>query len=514
MLRSVPLICRRAHATAAALTGLLLAGCPPPQCPRNPSGQFEDPEIKRLSPAQRDADLAALGALLRDSYPHLQEKQRRFGVNVSAALSEQREVLLQAVNRYQYMNAVDRILLSFHDGHLTSRGYARTFARTYRSALRRSQKGARPRPPAVLVGVGLTLRYVAGQVAVVRVRPGSPAERAGVRPGDVLLLVSDQPALSRMGSSLRWRSWARLAAGLQAAASRVMINRPWYPDTPLPRERLLILRSGRRLRMTLVGARTPEVETLKFGLRRLACPAGAQDAVAVLRLGTFGGARRRLWKRITELLAEARTARALVIDLRGNRGGSQGLARMLVARLISRPVVAGEYRYLRTPVLMKKVPVIPTLRPDPADPRWTVWKKDIINPVKQPLALPAAALVDELCASSCETVARALSAAPGIKLYGRPTAGSSGLPVRVTLPHSRLIISVPSWQSRTAGGLPVEGSGVVPQVRVPLRLEALRAGVDAPLAQAVRDLCKGLATAARGLPRPRPAGKRAAQEIP
>jgi len=205
-----------------------------------------------------------------------------------------------------------------------------------------------------------------------------------------------------------------------------------------------------------------------------------------------------MWKRITALLAKARTARALVLDLRGNRGGSQGLAHKLVAQLISAAVVAGEYRYLRTPVLMKKVPVIPSLRPDTADPRWTVWQKDTITPAKQPLAGPKAVLVDEVCASACETVARALAAAPGVKLYGRPTAGSSGLPVKVTLPHSRLIISLPSWQSRTAGGRLVEGNGVVPNVHVPLRLKALRAGVDAPLARATRDLCKGLATKTPG----------------
>jgi C-terminal processing protease CtpA/Prc len=335
-------------------------------------------------------------------------------------------------------------------------------------------------------------------VVVVRVRPGSTGERAGVRPGDVILLVGHRPALSRLGASLRWRSSARLAAGLQFAASRLMIGRPWYPDTPMPTERVLIQRGTQRLPLTLVGGRSPPREQRHFGLRTLTCP-GARVRVGVLRVSTFVGPRRKVWKRLAGLLARARSLGlglgALVVDLRGNRGGSQGLAHRLVARLIQRPVVAGEYRYLRTQVLARRVPVLSKLPADPADTRWTTWQKDTISPAPDGVRVPVTALVDEVCASSCETVARALSAAPGVKLYGRPTAGSSGLPVQVPLPHSRLLVSLPTWQSRTAGGRLIEGNGVVPHVRVNLDLATLRAGKDAPLDRAVADLCKALASA-------------------
>jgi C-terminal processing protease CtpA/Prc len=162
----------------------------------------------------------------------------------------------------------------------------------------------------------------------------------------------------------------------------------------------------------------------------------------------------------------------------------------LVRRLIAAPVIAGHHRYLRSPVLAPQVPIIRSLAADPADPRWTVWVPDPVEPAKDALRLPVAVLVDEVCASACETAARAFRAAPTATLYGEPTAGSSGLPVNLPLPRSRLLVSVPTWQARTADGTLIEGNGVAPTVRVPLTLADLQAGRDAPLERALDDRCR------------------------
>jgi carboxyl-terminal processing protease len=377
---------------------------------------------------------------------------------------------------------VDDLLLAYHDGHLTTRGYARTFAGTYRAPLARRTPAPRPTP--VLVGVGLEFRFVAGAVVITRVRPGSPAARAGLRPGDVVRMAGDVAALSRLGSSLRWRGWARLEAGIQFAADRLMIARPWYPDTPLPRERLVIARGGEIRTLTLEGAREPEVEERDLALGPTRCGG------AILRVGGFSGAPQRIRRRLDAHLAAARSARFLVVDLRGNRGGQPGLAMHLVQRLIATRVIAGHHRYLRSPVLAEKVPVIRSLAADPADPRWTVWVPDPVEPAADALRVPVAVLVDEVCASACEIAAKALRAAPTATLYGEATAGSSGLPVDVPLPRSRLLVSLPTWQTRTADGTLIEGNGVAPHVRVPLTLGDLQADRDAPLDRALEDRCR------------------------
>jgi Fic family protein len=57
-----------------------------------------------------------------------------------------------------------------------------------------------------------------------------------------------------------------------------------------------------------------------------------------------------------------------------------------------------------TEVLAKRVPVLSKLEAVPADTRWTPWQKDTIEPVTDHLRLPVVGLVDEVCASCCETV--------------------------------------------------------------------------------------------------------------
>lgn len=466
----------------------LWAGCPrDASCPRPVRQIFVDPEIQALTETERNAELARIQDLLTRSYPHLREKQERFGLRVEAIVEEHRPELHRAVNRYQYQSVFDRILVAFHDGHLAVRGFGRSFRNTYRPPAAPPRPPSRPLPDPVTVGVGLTLRFVEGHVAVTEVRPGSTADRAGVRRGDVILMAGDQAALARLGAVLRYRSWARLEAGLQLAASRVMITRPWRPGTPLPTERLVLSRAGRRFSVTLSGGPVPDRIERAFRYRPARC------GVGVLRASTFVGPRSTLGKKLRAALAEARQARGLVLDLRGNRGGDQGLARTLVRQLLHAPVTAGEYRYLRTRELAEHIPVIPSLPVDPAHPRWTTWQKDRLAPAPDHLAVPLVVLTDALCASSCEVVARALSAMPGARLVGEATAGSSGLPVIVMLPHSRLRISLPSWQARTPRGKLLEGHGVEPDERVPLTLAGLEAGRDEALERGLDHLCKALA---------------------
>ena len=92
------------------------------------------------------------------------------------------------------------------------------------------------------------------------------------------------------------------------------------------------------------------------------------------------------------------------------------------------------------------------------------------------------ALLLGACSSSSPNTGAPLGAAgstPGGS--GGARAGSSGAPVEVTLPASRGVIAIPTWNMLGADGHEIESDGVVPDLPSVATPDALAAGDDVPL---------------------------------
>jgi len=158
------------------------------------------------------------------------------------------------------------------------------------------------------------------------------------------------------------------------------------------------------------------------------------------------------------------TADAIVIDVRGNGGGS-------------------------TPVDFLELLTDRTLP----------WWKESTNaplPTRKPVVgqqIPPAdghydgrvvVLADERCISACEDFVMPLVYGRRARFVGSRTAGSTGQPF-VTQLDGGITLAVGSIQSSLPDGRPFEGIGIAPTDPAPLRAADVKAGVDAQLDRAL-----------------------------
>ncbi len=159
-------------------------------------------------------------------------------------------------------------------------------------------------------GVGLSVTQVKRGLRVATVFAGSPAKRAGIRPGDVIVAVD--------GSSI---------AGEDADVSTAKIK-----GKPGTKVTLSVLRDGRRRTIRLERAEL-KVPVVTGGLRR----AGGKR-VAYVRFSDFvDGAHGELRSKLQRL--EHRGARGIVLDLRGNGGGLLSEAVLASSLFVDRGVI-------------------------------------------------------------------------------------------------------------------------------------------------------------------------------
>jgi carboxyl-terminal processing protease len=257
--------------------------------------------------------------------------------------------------------------------------------------------------------VGILLSRRLSYLMVVSARAGSPADKAGVRPGDVLKTVD-----GRYARFLPAPVGQRLLRGAPGSVVKVTVLRAGSDalDLSLVRERLTPL--------------APTSKMLKDGVGYLKVPEFAAKAGDEVR-GEL------------EALKKA-GARQLVLDLRGSGHGVAGEG-VKVAELFLKGGTIAKLSGVKSPEQVFS-----------ADAARSVWDR------------PMAVLVDNGTAGGAEIVAAALLDSGRAPLVGEHTFGRAAVQKTVPLEEGGLVLTVAKYSSPK--GNAIHGKGLVPSVPV------------------------------------------------
>ncbi|HZG57097.1 S41 family peptidase [Paenibacillus sp.] len=262
-------------------------------------------------------------------------------------------------------------------------------------------------------GIGATMEEIDGRIVVVAPIKGSPAEAAGVKPGDQVVKVGEKSL-----EGLKVHEAVLLIRGKKGTTAE-----------------LTILRDGREIKLSIVRDTIP-LQTVYAELR--------EDGVGVIRIASFAE------KTAAEFETEAKRLlaegmKALVIDMRQNPGGVTDAAQAIAETLVEdgKPIVQFKRR---------GVPV------------------DIVRSDFRDIGiagLPVAAVIDGGSASAAEIVAGALQQSAGVPLVGEKTFGKGT--AQLSQPFrdgSSMKMTVAEWL--TPNGDSIQDRGLAPDHEVKL----------------------------------------------
>ncbi|MEO1130596.1 MAG: S41 family peptidase, partial [Planctomycetota bacterium] len=195
----------------------------------------------------------------------------------------------------------------------------------------------------------------------------------------------------------------------------------------------------------IVAAELPELEQLSD----VVSIGRTEDQTGYLLITTWDAQRRAEVLAALEGVRMLADAPGLIIDVRPNSGGSEELAREIAACFIDEPLVYAMHRF----------------RDPDAPGGWTEPQERVLMPRAEGARYrgPVVVLMGEACMSSNEAFLMMMAANERVWLVGQPSYGASGNPTAHELDNG-VVVSLPSWQSMTADGVPFEGSGLEPDV--------------------------------------------------
>jgi carboxyl-terminal processing protease len=312
------------------------------------------------------------------------------------------------------------------------------------------------------------LDQIEGKVAVIRAD-----ESTGLKPGDVVLTVDDKPVAECLALHMK-RICSSTDRGRVRGACGQLLAGP--PGTKVIFQ---VERSDRTTQQI-----TLQRHAKAFRNEPVVSSKRLTDSLGYIRISRWGGPN--LVGQFDQALEEFKDTKGLIIDVRGNGGGSDELADQVNGRFLEKIAVSSIdfWREAGTNQFDKTIG-----RVQPRGP-WTYRGR-------------VAVLIDEGCASACEHFVSGMEAIGRVLLVGTPTNGAGGGPTVVTLSDgTKLAIS--RALGLRANGVVFEGHGIPPHIVSTPSIQDLRDGRDADLELSKAWLSSGQPLPARSQTLPPP----------
>ncbi|MGE5816300.1 MAG: S41 family peptidase, partial [Acidobacteriota bacterium] len=296
--------------------------------------------------------------------------------------------------------------------------------------------------------LGIDLRYLDDEPVVVRVEEGSAAAVSGVQPGWILRSVDGEPirpavaraaetAGPRLGALEAWRIITERVRGPIGSTAHLSL----VDGNGSSREIRIERRAETGQPVTLGTFPTLRVRTAQRSLR---AASGAE----------VGYVRFNVWLTpvdgvVARAVDEHRDAQGMIVDLRGNPGGLAAMLMGIAGQFIADRVSLGEMRSRDGTLQFFANPR--AVSPDG-------------RPVK-PFAGRVAILIDRLTGSASECFAGGMQSIGRARIFGEASMGQALPALFDKLPSGDVLVHAYA-DFVTAKGTRIEGTGVVPDVRV------------------------------------------------
>ena len=465
----------RAYRLLAAIILLISLGHPiVPPAAASPAAAAPASVALSATPAmftrqQMEADLRQLTEAARQSWAYADDKRENDDVDLDAQLADKLGRLDTLKTRDDFYYLLEEYVAALHDGHAYVNWDWPSTGLFW---------------PLQLAGTreGIVVSFVA-----------PPAAALGVAKGDRLVSVDGQPA-----EALQQRLARRLVAstplarqsGAMSQMERIESGKAVVLDLTRP--------NGTAYRVTLPGISYEDFIAVRpaqppFSLRML------DAATAHLKIDTFQPEPDK-WYQVntTEereailaktkqtlhgMFAQIAPAKALVLDLRGNGGGTDMLGEFVAQHLLAAPFI---YYFLQ----QRYSPAMPSYDKPPHTSGWgTKFPVEVepdagIIPFKGRLIV----LHDEFSFSTTDNLLSCLKDLhPNATFIGRPSGGGTGAPREVvTLTHSGAGISLCTMKVWSPKDRLIEGRGTLPDLPVVWTQADVAQGRDPDLEAALK----------------------------